>query len=172
VRRATLEAQARGLTIQVHAADIRALPIQSRSMDVVFACDNALPHLLNEDEITAALAECLRCVRPGGGVLFSIRDYGAAPPEGTIERRPYGAREWNGQRYQLEQLWHWKGPRYDLELRIIPDPPEAGEATTLRTSYLALRPERLLELMTAAGFADAGLDRGRFFQPLLFGTRP
>jgi SAM-dependent methyltransferase len=71
VSRARLEAARRQLTLPCHAADFRALAIRPASVDVVLVADNALPHVEDEGEVGAALAEWLRCTRPGGSRMFS-----------------------------------------------------------------------------------------------------
>jgi len=105
VRRAADEAGARGLRLPCVAADFRALPFRSTCTDVTIVCDNALPHLADEDEIRKALLECLRVTRPGGGCVVSIRDYGAPLEEGTVQVHPYGDRTWQGRRYHVRQVW-------------------------------------------------------------------
>src|SRR5262245_21535691 len=69
VTRARIEAQRRGFSLPVAAADFRRLPFRDGSADVVLACDNAIPHLLSLAEIRVALVEMMRCIRPGGGVV-------------------------------------------------------------------------------------------------------
>ena len=80
VARARGEAARRGLRLPCAVADFRAVPVRSESVDVVLVADNALPHLDSEAEIRGALVEWLRCARPGGGCLLTLRDYGAPPP--------------------------------------------------------------------------------------------
>lgn len=172
VRRAAAEASRRGLRLPCTAADFRALPARSASADVVLACDNALPHLESEFEIGHALAEWFRLARPGGGCLLSMRDYGTAPPPGTVDVHPYGERTWEGRRYAVRQVWTWQGPRHELTLEIAPAD-EGGAAATLATaSYLAIPPARVEELMRTAGFVGVERLDGRFFQPVLIGSRP
>ena len=153
-------------------ADFRALPVRSATFDVVLVCDNALPHLDSEADIQGALAECFRCVRHGGGCLISMRDYESPPPAGTVEVRPYGERLWAGRRYHLRQVWTWHGPRYDLSLEIAPADGAEAEVSVLKTSYLAIAVERMATLMRTAGFENVRRVDGRFFQPVLIGTRP
>ena len=173
VRRARREAAQRGISLPCLVADFRALAARPAGFDVVLVADNALPHLDSEAEIETALAECLRCARPGGGCLISLRDYGTPPPPGTVEVRPYGDRDWAGRRYHLRQVWTWRGARYDLALEIAPAPGGADEPVTiLSTSYLAIAPARVAALMHAVGFHDVQRVDGRFFQPLVVGTRP
>jgi len=172
VTRARREAALRGLPLVSLVADFRALPVRSAAFDVVLACDNSLPHLDSEADIRGALAECFRCVRPGGGCLLSMRDYKSPPPTGTVEVRPYGERLWAGRRYHLRQVWTWRGPRYDLSFEITPaDRAEAG-TTVLKTTYLAIPVEQVAGLMRTVGFENVRRMDGRFFQPVLVGTRP
>jgi hypothetical protein len=44
--------------------------------------------------------------------------------------------------------------------------------TILSTSYLAIAPARVAALMRGVGFEDVRRVDGRFFQPVLMGTRP
>jgi SAM-dependent methyltransferase len=171
VSRARREAAARRLPLVSLAADFRALPVRSATFDAVLVCDNALPHLDSEADIRVALAECFRSVRRGGGCLISMRDYESPPPAGTVEVRPYGERLVAGRRYHLRQVWTWHGPRYDLSFEITPADSDTG-AVVLQTSYLASPVERVGSLMRATGFENVRRVDGRFFQPVLVGTRP
>jgi SAM-dependent methyltransferase len=172
VNRARREAAIRRLPLACLVADFQALPVRSATFDVVLVCDNSLPHLDSEADIRGALAECFRCVRPGGGCLISMRDYGLPPPSGTIEVRPYGERLWAGRRYHLRQVWTWRGPRYDLSFEITPTDGAEAKAQVLKSSYLAIPVKEVSELMRTVGFAHVRRVDGRFFQPVLVGTRP
>ena len=172
VTRARREAIMRHLPLLSLVADFRALPVRSAAFDVVLLCDNSLPHLDSEAYIQEALAECYRCVRRGGGCLISMRDYESPPPTGTVEVRPYGERLWAGRRYHLRQVWTWRGPRYDLSFEITPGDGAEGGTTVLKTSYLAIPIEQVAGLMRTVGFENVGRVDGRFFQPVLVGTRP
>lgn len=172
VSRARAEAATRSLPLVSLVADFRALPVRSATFDVVLVCDNALPHLDSEADIQGALAECFRCVRPGGGCLISMRDYGPPPPSGTVEVRPYGERHWAGRRYHLRQVWTWRGPRYDLSFEFTPVDGADAEATILKSSYLAIPVAQVAGLMRTVGFENVRRVDGGFFQPVLVGTRP
>jgi SAM-dependent methyltransferase len=171
VNRAQREAAARHLPLTCLVADFRSLPVQAASVDVVIVCDNALPHLETPGDIEAALGECFRCARPGGGCLVSMRDYGPPPPSGTVEVHPYGERVWAGRRYHLRQVWSWRGPRYDVSFEITPAD-KAADATIVKSSYLAIPVAQVAELMNVVGFQGVRRVDGRFFQPVLVGTRP
>jgi SAM-dependent methyltransferase len=172
VARARREAAARRLPLAVVVADFRALPVRSASADVVLVGDNSLPHLESPEEIRRALAECFRCARPGAGCLVTLRDYGPPPPAGTVEVKPYGERVWAGRRYALRQVWTWRGPRYDLAFEFTPVDSPAADALVFRGHYLTIPVADVAELMRAVGFADVRRMDGRFFQPVVVGTRP
>src|SRR5438034_5160616 len=98
VTRARRESVVRRLPLVSLVADFRALPVRSAAFAVGLLCDNSLPHPDSEADIQEALAECLRCVRRGGGCLISLRDHESPPPTGTVGGRPYGGRLWAGRR--------------------------------------------------------------------------
>jgi hypothetical protein len=116
------------------------------------------------EALASLIAEC----------LISMRDYQSPPPAGTVEVRPYGERLWAGRRYHLRQVWTWRGHRYDLSFEITPAEREGPDAaaTILRTSYLAVPVEQVAGLMRTVGFEHVRRVDGRFFQPVLVGTRP
>jgi SAM-dependent methyltransferase len=172
VRRARREAASRRLPLECVVADFRALPLRTASVDVVIVCDNSLPHLETPGDIETALGECFRCARPGGGCLVSMRDYGPPPPPGTVEVQRYGERTWAGRRYDLRQVWSWRGPRYDFSFEFRPVDGVDDHATILKSSYLAIPVAKVGELMSAVGFQGVRRVDGRFFQPVLVGTRP
>lgn len=172
VERARHEAARRDVPLPCVVADFRALPVRAASVDVVIVCDNALPHLETPSEIETALAECFRCARPGGGCLLSMRDYESPPPSGTVEVRPYGERTWAGRRYQVQQVWSWRGPRYDVSFEFTRVDSAEEAATIVKSSYLAIPVAQMAELMSAVGFQDVQRVDNRFFQPVLVGTRP
>ena len=172
VRRAGAEAARRGLTLRGYVADVRALAVRPGSVDAVLACDNALPHLLSEDEIRDALIECRQCLRPGGGCVISLRDYGPAPAPGTEEIKDYGDRIWEGRVCRLRQIWRWRGPIYDVAFELVA-PGDSAEVIlrTPPTTYFAVPVARVATLMGAVGFSRVRRVDGCLFQPVLVGTR-
>jgi SAM-dependent methyltransferase len=172
VHRAGDEAARRGIQLRCLIADVRALPVRSATFDAVIACDNALPHLLSEDEIHQALQECLRCLRPNGRCVISMRDYEAPPPAGTVETRDYGDRTWSGRACRLSQIWRWHGTFYDVAFELVTkDSAKEVVARTPPTTYFAIRTERVAMLMERAGFTRVRRIDGCLFQPVLVGVR-
>lgn len=172
IARARKEAEARELPIETAVADMRDLSAWgTRCFDVVIACDNAIPHLLSDDDIRTAFAQFHAHTRPGGGCLISVRDYECEPHEG-VHVRPYGVRVRDGRRYVLAQLWEFDGPTYDVTMYIVED---TGGPTcpthVMRSTYYAVGTGRLMSLLQEAGYTRAQRLDGRFFQPVIVGTR-
>ena len=57
---------------------------------VVIAMDNALPHLLSDDDIAQALLSMKECLLPGGLLLLSVRDYAEMVKYVQLLRRSAG----------------------------------------------------------------------------------
>jgi SAM-dependent methyltransferase len=172
VRRAAREAAARALVLALSVADFQYLPFAPGSVPVLLCADNSLPHLASPAEILATLREWYRCIRPGGGCLISMRDYGEPPDPGTVEERPHGERTWNGRRYHLAQRWHWLGARYETTLEMTALDRDCERLPPITTSYLAIAPSHVAALLEEAGFEGVQRLDGRFFQPVLVGFKP
>ncbi|MGV9251614.1 class I SAM-dependent methyltransferase [Streptomyces sp. NPDC003697] len=173
VARAAREAAYRSVPLRTAVADMRRLPFPHARFDAVVCADNALPHLLTERDVHAALVEMRRVLRPTGVLLLSTRPYDdllrnrppSTPPQ--VHQAPHGK-----ERTVTFQLWHWHedGEHYDVEhFQLLPT---GGEfrVKVRRTVYWALRRDRLAGLVADAGFVDAEWRMPHetgFFQPLL-----
>lgn len=154
VARCAREAEARGLELRGTAvADLRTLDVGV--FDAVVCMDNALPHLLTDEDLAAACAALHRSLVPGGLLLASIRDYDAGPtgdPPRALEGRT------------VEQIWEWQDDeRYVLRHRIVRD----GEVAERRTTYRALRRATLTAALQAAGFEGVAWPETGFYQPVV-----
>lgn len=175
VARLRQELTTRGLAerVSVGVGDLRTLVhVPDGAHAAVLACDNAIPHLLTDDEILRAFRACRRCLRPGGIAVFSVRDY-AAVERRTPDVRPYGLRRTADGRFLAVQVWEWDGDRYDLRMYLTEDRDAEGCRTrVLRTRYYAVPIARLLTLLGEAGFVDVARRDDVLFQPVLVGHRP
>jgi SAM-dependent methyltransferase len=76
--RARDEAARFGADIPFEVADFRDLDAVGDDFDVVMSCDNAIPHLLDDADVTRALRAMRSKLRPGGLLLIGMRDYDTA----------------------------------------------------------------------------------------------
>ncbi len=170
--RARLEAKNRGLQIDFSIADMReAFAHHQKEFDVVISCDNSIPHLLSDKEILIALREFYRCVKPGGGCLVTMRDYDQEKRSGQ-QIKPYGIRIENGVKYVMLQVWEFRDLIYDLSMYVIEDNGQTKATTNnFRSKYYALNPKKLVELLEEGGFRQVRIINGKFYQPVIVGTR-
>lgn len=78
VDRARVEAARLGADVAFGVADFRDLTSVVGEFDVVISCDNAVPHLLDDVEVSRALEEMRSKLRPGGLLVISTRDFDRA----------------------------------------------------------------------------------------------
>jgi SAM-dependent methyltransferase len=173
IERARKEAARYQVSIDFHVADMREADSFGRGrFDLVLSADNAIPHLLTDDDILDAMGQFHACLRPGGGLLISVRDYDGCQRSGT-RVVPFGVREEAGVRYLVFQVWKFDGACYDLSMYFVED--RGGEEVkthVMRSRYYAISIPHLVSLITAAGFRDVRRLDDRFFQPVLVATRP
>jgi SAM-dependent methyltransferase len=172
LKRLRSELAKRSLQAQVHVDDLRTLSrTASESMAAVLACDNSVPHLLSDAEILRALSSCHRCLRPGGVLILSVRDY-ASMPRLSHEVRPYGMHRQDGHRLFAVQLWEWEGDQYDLRLYMTSEAPDGSCHTTVAvTRYYAVTIDRLMTLLREALFVDVKRIDDLLFQPVVMARR-
>lgn len=173
IKRARAEAAQRDLDIPFSVADMRQLDTHyTQRFDLVLSADNALPHLLSDDEILTALKAFYRLLKPGGGCLITMRDYDQEAHEGVVVK-PHGVRESAGKRYLIFQTWDFEADQYDLTMYVVEDDGGIlGQTHIMRSRYYAVSPNTVLELMRQAGFSHVHRLDDHFYQPVLLGTRP
>jgi SAM-dependent methyltransferase len=173
IARAKAEAQDRAVEIDFSICDMRlAHAHHRRQFDVVLSGDNSITHLLDDHDLLLALRQMYDCTRPGGGCLLTVRDYDREE-RGTGLIKPYGVREESGKRYVIFQVWDFADDLYDLAMYFVVDDRCSEQIVThvMRTRYNAIGTDRLLSLMREAGFTSTERLDGRFYQPVLVGSR-
>ncbi len=167
------EAAARGLSLDVGVADMRAVRATvTDRFEAVVCCDNSLPHLLTDADIATAFSQFRAVLIEDGVCVCSVRDYDRLDRAGT-ERHEYGERRRGEQIFQLWQEWRWiDAAHYDVTF-VIEEQTACGPVERVRTvtQYYAIAISRLLELMAAAGFMSCQRMDDVIYQPLLFGRR-
>lgn len=178
IQRAAAEAARLQLDLTTGVADFRSLDTQvAGQFDVVLACDNALPHLLTEDDVRLALENMRARLAPDGLLVVSVRDYDhylLERPHATLPHVVDTADE----RRVMFQVWDWApddAPLVTITLYVVRTgtvPASPAEPTThaYSTTYRAWRRVELTDLMQQAGLDDIRWqmpqDTG-YFQPLV-----
>jgi glycine/sarcosine N-methyltransferase len=171
VDRARTEAQAFEAQVSFGIADFRDLEPVGGSYDVVIACDNALPHLVDDADLKAAAASMRARLRDGGLLVASTRDYDEASMmrPTTTETSTFDG---PGGRRIVFQVWDWApdGRTYVVNLFILRGVKGEWSMTHHATTYRALRRAELTAVLAEAGFtavrwhtpAETG-----YFQPVV-----
>jgi len=171
VERCAREAAARGLSITTAVADLRRLDLAGAGrFDAVVSFDNALAHLLADDDLHAACAALRRVLRPGGALLASIRDYDAVLRERPSGDGPRRFATDSGERIVF-QVWEWEtDDRYTLRHFIVDGSAGGWSVTERRTTARALTRAALADALRGAGFGQIRWqmpEETGFYQPVV-----
>ncbi len=154
-------------------ADFRALSEAfSQKFDVVIAMDNALPHMLSEDDLEAAIKSIANQIKRGGMFVASIRDYDALISCKPSYSAPYIHPTENGQRVCF-QTWNWSGDRYKLIQYILEDG-KTLETSKFECEYRAVRREELTGLLASNEFDRVEWkfpEETGFYQPIVIAKK-
>ena len=178
VARAEREAAARSATVSFGIADVRMLAADvDGQFDVVLACDNALPHLLTDEDLRLAVENMAAKLRPGGLFLASLRDYDRLAQERPRGEGPRVFDAIDGRRIAF-QVWDWSddGSRYRLHQFLVQQDGAGWRTEHFSVDYRALLARDLVAALRQAGFALAGIrwhepEESGFFQPIVTARR-
>jgi 2-polyprenyl-3-methyl-5-hydroxy-6-metoxy-1,4-benzoquinol methylase len=171
VARACREAATFGVSATFSVADVCELAQQGGGLfDVVLACDNALPHLLDDDDLQRGVEGMAARLCQGGLFLASTRDYDTLVPQrprATMPRIIDGA-----SRRVVFQVWDWSpdGRTYWLHQFILCQEAAGWRTTQHTTQYRALRSEELTAALQRAGLCDIRWHRPEesgYYQPIV-----
>ncbi|WP_405537141.1 class I SAM-dependent methyltransferase [Streptomyces sp. NBC_00075] len=174
VGRAVAEAADRGVRVRGAVGDMRQLPFPDGRFDAVVCADNALPHLLTEADVRAALVDMRRVLRDGGVLVVSTRPYDEILAERPAATPPSVSRSGGGRAVGF-QLWEWHadGERYDYEVFLLEEQGDEWAVRVRRATYWALRRSELARFVVDSGFCEVTWSEPAstgFFQPLLVAT--
>lgn len=169
VERARAEARERGIAVSLEVADVRALP--PRRADAVISCDNALPHLLTDADLAAAVRSVHGCLAAGGLFLATTRDYDAILRDGTRGVLP-AVHGTGADRRIVGQAWQWAGDRRTVEINVffLRRQGDAWTATVRTATYRALRRAELTAALETGGFGDVRWlvpEESGYYQPVV-----
>jgi glycine/sarcosine N-methyltransferase len=173
IERARREAERAQVDVTFAVADIRSLSHASAGeFDVVIAFDNAIPHLLTDEELRRAARELRAKTCPAGLFLASTRDYDALlkeRPEATSHRviaNPEGKRV-------VFQVWDWQDEQYRVTQFIVIPQESEWQMRYYSTFYRALRRETLTQALSEAGFSEVTWlmpEESGFYQPIVIAS--
>ncbi len=170
---AKARAAKKNLNIRFVHADFRALQETfSEQFDIVICMDNALPHMLSEADLAAAVKSIVGRIAPGGMFAASIRDYDALLAERPPYSPPYIHKTPKGQRVSF-QTWTWNHDRYRLTQYIIDDE-ETLAVSKFDCEYRACRRDELTSLLTANGCSRVVWkfpEETGFYQPIVIAIK-
>jgi glycine/sarcosine N-methyltransferase len=164
------------VALRTARADFRDLGALDDDFDVVMSCDNAIPHLLDDDDVDLVLQQMHDKLRPGGLLIASTRDYEAALAE---RERTFPPLDVPGPPRKLVVRVHeWDGPddlRYTIRFLILTQTATGWEVTEHATRYRALPAARLTAAAERAGLENVEwltAGQAHFHQPVLLARRP
>ena len=152
VRRAEREARHRTLEVQFAVADMRTMSdLPEGDFDVALAADNALPHLLSDEDLTRAVKNVFALLNPRGVFVATIRDY-----DTLLQTRPafQGPTFYSGNegRRIVHQVWDWQGNEYAVHLYLTFETGSSWVAKHYATRYRAITRSELSQILGANGF--------------------
>jgi glycine/sarcosine N-methyltransferase len=173
--RARLEAIRRGVDIAFTACDIRDLERLQGNYDVVISCDNALPHLLTDDDVAQAFRAMFSKLRPGGLVAITVRDY----DKELVERPVTAAPRVNSgpPRRVVVRLHDWDAPdspMYTVHFLILTEGSTGWSVSHHSARYRAIGRQALTLAAAKAGFTKIQWHEAadiRFYQPAMTALR-
>ncbi len=172
IARAKSEAAKRGLNIRFAVADVRELEcVFGQKFDVVISCDNSLPHLLTDEDLTLALRSIRHVLTDKGRFVASIRDYDRL----LAERPSFMAPNLDGvpERGAITfQIWDWskESDTYRVRLFIMSQASSGWRVKEARTRYRAIRRNELTSALESAGFTKIvwhAPEQSGYFQPVV-----
>ncbi len=158
--------------IEWDVADFRYLEDTiSKAFDIIISCDNALPHLIEDKDLTLATNSMYNRLKPDGLLLISIRDYDrllANKPRST----PVAIHDSDAGHRIVFQVWDWHDdqPVYTMNHFILKNTGEGWHTTHRATVYRALQRNELAKFLNDAGFINIQWllpEDGKFFTPLV-----
>ncbi len=174
IARAKREAQVRNLDVKFHVADMRKLSaVPETGFDAVLIADNALPHLLSQQDLERAAVEIAAKLKDSGILLATIRDYDQLVSTRPTMEAPRFYEEEGKSRF-VHQVWQWDGEQYAIHLYLTLQTESEWTVSHFVSRYRALRRTDLNQALRGAGFTNIlWLEPGTtsFYQPIVVATK-
>lgn len=174
IEKARENAKLHEVSIPFDVADFRTLNVDvSGTFDIVLSADNALPHLLSDEELQIACTQLFQKVKAGGNVLLTIRDYDAFVQEKPSATTP---RVLDDGKRIVFQTWDWSetGKTYLVKQFILQEQQGEWQTTCYQTYYRALLRKELSDFLSRAGFVNIEWhfpEQSGFYQPVVIARK-
>jgi SAM-dependent methyltransferase len=154
IDRARREAGRLGVDADFVVADFRDLSAVDGEFDVVISCDNAVPHLLDEDDVPRALAQMRAKLRPAGALVLTMRDFDRALVDRPAVAPPVVVR--GSPRRVLVRLHDWDEdrPSYTVRYLLLTESAAGWAVEEHAVRYRAITRAELTAAARAAGFDE------------------
>ena len=161
------------VSVHVEHADFCSLSDAfTEQFDIVIAMDNALPHMLTNNDLAAAIKSIVNQLKDGGLFVAGIRDYDALLADKPPYSPPYIHKTAKGQRVSF-QTWTWEGDHYRL-IQYIVDDEDTLQVSKFECEYRATCRQEMTDLLMENGChkvvwkfpAETG-----FYQPIVIARK-
>ena len=171
LERARVEAARLNVDISFAVCDFRDLKPVEGTFDVVISCDNAIPHLLTDDDLSRAFRAMRSKLRPGGLLVISVRDY----DKELVDRPATGIPQINPgpPRKVVVRLHDWDSPdspMYTVHFLVLTEGRAGWTVAHHSSRYRAVGRGAITQAAEAAGFTQVTWYAGediRFHQPVM-----
>jgi glycine/sarcosine N-methyltransferase len=175
IDRARMEAERLGATVSFGVCDFRDLSSVDGLFDVVISCDNAVPHMLTDDDLNRVFAAMYAKLRRGGLIVISVRDYDKA----MIDRPATGLPVIHAgpPRQVVVRLHDWDAPdspMYTVRFLVLTERQSGWTVEQHSARYRALTRSELKRRAERAGFVHIAWHSAEevpFHQPVMTGLK-
>jgi len=168
--RARKEAESRDAEIHFGVADFRSLAQDiSGVFDVVLSADNAIPHLLTDEDIELASRNMYSKLNHDGVLLITIRDYDDLV---KVKQEVTAPSVFDGGKRIVFQVWEWAedAATYATNHFIVQEIDGAWITKHSKTRYRALLRQELGRILSTVGFVEIEWhmpEASGFYQPIV-----
>ena len=170
VKRAAKEAARYGVNINFGVVDFRSLNQEvSGLFNIVLSADNAIPHLLTDEELDKAFHNIHKKLLQKGLLILTIRDYDALVKEKITSTQPMILDDGNRIVFQVYD-WAQDEKTYTVNQFIMQVINGEWKTKHYRTVYRALLRQEINTVLEATGFVDVEWhfpSQTGYYQPIL-----
>jgi 2-polyprenyl-3-methyl-5-hydroxy-6-metoxy-1,4-benzoquinol methylase len=174
IERAKQESHKLNLDVNFGVADFRSLDTDVEgTFNVVLSADNAVPHLLSDQDLQRSCSNIFSKLEPNGLLIITIRDY-----DELLLEKPHATtpRIMDSGKRIVFQVWDWQedGRTYETSHFIMQDVNGNWITNVNKTMYRALQRSELSSFLISAGFSEVTWlmpEQSSYYQPIVVARR-